>query len=191
MLLPCLRSIYSNLGPSIKINGLSLANSYASAPNALVVTRNRGDGLRVNMVTKGVATDAPAPGGAVPRAAKDAVLALDGDGMVRDCNPASEALFKYPRAELVGQHISSVLPEINESKLIHNGRPNPRLHFLSHIGRAFMAVARDGYCFDSQLFLNCLGSPAASELQLIVRPVLAAARTPGRLERSSALQTDM
>jgi hypothetical protein len=125
------------------------------------------------MVTgKDRSNEAPAPDGVISRAAKDAVLALDGDGMVRDCNPASEELFRYPRGKLVGQHISRVLPELDEPALVRDGRPNPRLHFLSHIGRAFMTVARDGHCFDSHLFLNCIGNPSAGQLQLIVRPVL-------------------
>jgi PAS domain-containing protein len=113
----------------------------------------------------------PGPGHPAPLPADDAVLALDGDGMVRDCNQASEALFKYPRGRLLGQHVSMVLPELKESKVLRDGRPNPRLHFLSHIGRAFLVVACDGHTFSGHLFMNCTGAPDTAGLQLTVRRV--------------------
>lgn len=100
-----------------------------------------------------------------------AALTLDARGMVSHCNHAAGVLFKYPPSELVWRHVSLLLPQLANVDLVKDGEPNPRLRFLSRIGRPFQAVARDGKCFAGELYLNVLDATGRGRLSLIVRPV--------------------
>ena len=103
-------------------------------------------------------------------AAKDmAVLTIDADGLVCDCDRACEALFDYSRSELVRHHVSMLLPQLADFTLLENGEPNARLRFLSHVGCGFQAIARGGKIFDSEIFLNHLDNAVRERLSLIVR----------------------
>jgi len=110
--------------------------------------------------------------GAIPAGSEEhvAVLRLDASGMVRDCNRASEALFKYRRSELVWRPVSMLLPQLAAWELVQNGQPNPQLKFLCRISRRFQAVTRDGRQFATELFFNLLNSAGRGGLSLIVRP---------------------
>lgn len=99
-----------------------------------------------------------------------AVLTLDDTGMIRDCNRAGEALFKYRRSELVWRHVSILLPQLADMKLMQDGQPNPRLRFLCRVGRRFQAVTHDMEHFASELFFNVLEKAGRKQLLLIVRP---------------------
>jgi PAS domain-containing protein len=111
--------------------------------------------------------------GALPAsgmAADDAVaLVLDDRGMIQECSGASEDLFGYGPSELVWQHVSLVLPQLAEVRLVENGQLNSRLHFLCGLGGYFRALTRSGEQFASDLFLNDLGKPGSPRLRLIVR----------------------
>jgi hypothetical protein len=98
-------------------------------------------------------------------------LMLDDLGMIRDCNPESEALFKYRRSHLVSQHVSLLLPQLAELELIQKGQPNVRLSFLSRIGHHFQATPRKGERLACKLFFNVLDSTGHGQMLLIVRPV--------------------
>ena len=100
-----------------------------------------------------------------------AVLTLDDHGVVCDCNHGGEVLFKYPRDELVLQHVSLLLPDLAELPPMQNGQINLRMRYLSRIGHHFHGVTRDGSSFASELFLNLLGNKEGIRLTLIVRPV--------------------
>ena len=110
-----------------------------------------------------------ASAGADPTA-EMAVLHVDEHCVIRECNSTSERLFKFPRNELVGRSIYSLLPELQETDLVRDGRPNPRLHFLCRIGRHFQAMTGTGERFASELFLNFLDNSGHHMLSIIVRP---------------------
>ncbi|MCX7173603.1 MAG: hypothetical protein NT159_06725 [Proteobacteria bacterium] len=115
------------------------------------------------------------------RAGEDfAAMTLDDRGMIRDCNRASEMLFRYRRSELVWRHVSMLLPQLAELELMQNGQPNSRLRFLCRSGRHFQAVTQDGGHFASELFLNRLNNTEHGGLSLIVRPALEAAGDGGQ-----------
>lgn len=48
---------------------------------------------------------------AVVRSSRDAILSMELDGRIRTCNAGSEVLFGYAATELVGSHISRLVPE--------------------------------------------------------------------------------
>ena len=106
-----------------------------------------------------------------PAEAATAVLALDEGGIVCNCNSNAEVLFKYCHSELVGCHVSQLLPQLAGVNLIQNGRPNPRIHFLCRIGRQFQGMAQDGEYFAATLLLNVLDTKGCGRIALIVRPI--------------------
>ncbi len=85
-----------------------------------------------------------------------ATLTLDDLGMIRDCSRACEQVLGYLPDELVGRHISMILPQLPNADLVQEGRINPRLAFLCHCAFAFRARRRDGQTFASELFINRL-----------------------------------
>ena len=87
-----------------------------------------------------------------------AVLTLDDLGMIRDCSQVCEQVFGYLPDELVGRHVSTLLPQLPETELVQEGRINSRLAHLCHCAIAFQARHRDGQCFPSELFINRLDS---------------------------------
>jgi PAS domain-containing protein len=97
-------------------------------------------------------------------------LTLDNIGMIRDCTESSEALFRYPRTEMIERHVSLLLPELGAMELVRDGEPNQHLRFQCRIGHRFSAMTRDGQRFPSKLFLNVLDSRGEGRLSLIIRP---------------------
>lgn len=120
----------------------------------------------------------PTPAVAYEEAAP--VLTLDKRGMIRDCNRAGEAFFGYHRREMFWHHVSMLMPELATLDLIVDEQPNPRLRFLSRVGRHFETVARDGTRSTVEVFLNLLDGRGAGRLSLILRPAINAAGMSAR-----------
>ena len=108
-----------------------------------------------------------------------ALLTLNGEGMIRDCDHGGEAIFGYRRSELTWRPISMLLPELAEFELVQGGQANARLRYFCRIGRHFRAVAKDGGGFACEICLNLLDNTGSGRLSLIVRPALAHATAPG------------
>jgi PAS domain S-box-containing protein len=100
------------------------------------------------------------------------VLMLDEHGMICDCNSSCEALFGYDRGELLGEHVSLLLPQLDARELMRDGQPNPRLRFLCRVSHSFQAVSSDAEKFPCDLFLNVINWEGRDCLSLIVHPVL-------------------
>lgn len=99
----------------------------------------------------------PSPSGISDLQAVDLVtLTLDDLGVIRDCSRACEPVFGYLPDELIGRHITVVLPQLPLADLVQEGRINGRLAFLCHCAFAFQARCRDGRIFASELFINRL-----------------------------------
>ena len=48
---------------------------------------------------------------AILEAAVDAIVTINGEGIIGSVNPAAEQLFHYTRDEMVGQNINFLMPE--------------------------------------------------------------------------------
>ncbi len=97
-----------------------------------------------------------------------ATIALDDDGLIKTCSSACEALFGYRSAELLGRHVSLLLPKLEGVALIIGNEINPRLKYLCHCAIPFLARRRDGGIFSGEVFFNRLNN-ADMGLQVIVR----------------------
>jgi PAS domain S-box-containing protein len=97
-----------------------------------------------------------------------ATIALDDEGLIQDCSSTCEQVFGYPRAALLGRHISLLVPKLEGTELVKQNQINPRLAFLCHCAIPFRARQRDGNSFASQLFFNRLDNNK-SGLRMIIR----------------------
>lgn len=102
-----------------------------------------------------------------------AMLTLDDLGIIHDCSQACHDLFGYRPDELVGRHVSHLLPQLPESGLVLDGRINPQIAYLCHCGIAFNAHHRDGRRFLTELFINRLD---AHNVVVLVRRLDASTR---------------
>jgi PAS domain S-box-containing protein len=44
-----------------------------------------------------------------------AIMTIDGDGLIEEFNPSAEKLFGYPRTEVMGENVSKLMPESEQS----------------------------------------------------------------------------
>lgn len=87
-----------------------------------------------------------------------AKITLDDQGIILNCCSTCEKVFGYRRDELKGRHVSALLPSLQDTELVLEERINSRLAFLCRCATPFQARRRDGRCFNSELFINRLGS---------------------------------
>lgn len=92
------------------------------------------------------------------------VLSLDDLGMIRDCSTTSAEAFGYLPDELVGKHVSIILPQLPETGLVQNGKIESRIAHRCRCGFRFEARHRDGRRFGIELFINLLGHDNVSVL---------------------------
>ncbi|TCJ12975.1 PAS domain S-box protein [Parasulfuritortus cantonensis] len=95
-------------------------------------------------------------------------VTLDARGVILDCDAPCERLFGYVRDQIIGRHLSMLLPELANIDLFQNGHLNDKLHFFCHIGRRFLVLHRDGARLAGRLFLTMIGSDDAPGLRVVV-----------------------
>ena len=83
---------------------------------------------------------------AVLKTAIDAIVMIDENGIVQDANPATEAMFGYSAAELIGANVSLLMPEPERSahddylrRYLQGGKPK-----IIGVGRDVIGQRKDG-----------------------------------------------
>lgn len=102
---------------------------------------------------------------------KTPAMTLSIKGIITYCNVSCAKLFGCFSFELIRQHISKFLPQIQEMMLFEGHHLNPRLRFLSHIGYHFQVNRSNGIAFDSKVFFVELGNTSENFIRVIFRPV--------------------
>jgi PAS domain S-box-containing protein len=87
-----------------------------------------------------------------------AKITLNDQGIILNCCSTCEKVFGYRQDELKGRHVSALLPSLQDTELVLEERINSRLAFLCHCATPFQARRGDGRSFNSELFINRLGS---------------------------------
>ena len=115
---------------------------------------------RTNMSTDWF--DRPAPHGslhqlaAMLRSAVDAIISIDQTGLIESINPATETLFGYSAAELIGQNVKILMPEPYRSQ--HDGYIRQYRHTgqrrIIGIGRDVTGRRKDGSTFPMHLSVS-------------------------------------
>jgi PAS domain-containing protein len=100
-----------------------------------------------------------------------AVLTLNNNGTIRECNQAAAELLDCAPTSLTWQHISTIMPQLAEATLMQGERINPNIRFLSHIGYGFEVIGLSGVHFACALFFNEVENFGHQCLRLIIRPI--------------------
>lgn len=116
-------------------------------------------------------TDAPAGDYACQSEKATAVLTLDDNGTIRECNKAAAKLLDCEASKLTWHHISAIFPQLAETALMQSGIINPNLRFLSRIGYQFELVGLSGVHIACALFFNEVEDFGRHCLRLIIRPI--------------------
>ena len=110
---------------------------------------------------------------AIVETAVDCILVIDAVGTIESVNQATERLFGYPAAELLGQNIRMLMPQPD------SGRHDSYLsHYLETgqrrvigIGRETTALRRDGSTFPIELSVSEMSVAGARKFTGIVRDI--------------------
>lgn len=78
-------------------------------------------------------------------------------------------MFRYVRDELIGRHVSLLVPRLAGIKLLHGGIVNPTLAFQCRCGTPFRVVGRDGFDAFCTLFVNLVTLPVGRSVAIIIR----------------------
>ncbi|MBI4695862.1 MAG: PAS domain-containing protein [Gammaproteobacteria bacterium] len=105
------------------------------------------------------------------RAAMFAALALDRFGRIVDCSAEAETMFRSPRDELLGRHVSALIPRLGNDGVIRDGQLDPQIHFLCHCGAPFQARRQDGEHFVSALSVSHLRTDGRDVIRVMIREV--------------------
>lgn len=85
--------------------------------------------------------------------AVDAIITIDGGGVIRSFNPAAERIFGWPADEVIGRNVSMLMPEPDRSA--HNayvqGHEATGERRVIGIGREVLGLRRDGSNFPMHL----------------------------------------
>ena len=90
------------------------------------------------------------------RASPDAILLVEGDGLIRDANPEAEAMFGWSRDELVGESVETLVPRKLRDRHRHHRSGyarNPASRPMG-VGLELEAVRKDGVAFPVEISLG-------------------------------------
>jgi PAS domain S-box-containing protein len=91
----------------------------------------------------------------------DGILTIDNRGIVESYNPAAERIFGYAAAEVIGQHVKMLVPDLHhgEHDSAISGALRPGNAELTEIGREVTGRRKNGSTFPLELAVSevCLG----------------------------------
>jgi PAS domain S-box-containing protein len=93
---------------------------------------------------------------AMLQSAVDAIISIDGLGIIESINPATEKLFGYTAGELIGQNVKMPMPEPYQSQhdsYIRQYRHTGKRRIIG-IGREVMGQRKDGSTFRMHLSVS-------------------------------------
>ncbi|CAG0961988.1 hypothetical protein MTYP_00781 [Methylophilaceae bacterium] len=100
--------------------------------------------------------------------AQVAILWLDDNGFVRDCNMTAIKLLGCHPADKTLRHISTFLPQLRNMELLQDSHLNPYLRYVAHVGHQFEVLTASGARLCGELFFSEVERPAPHALRLII-----------------------
>ncbi|MGC2856383.1 PAS domain S-box protein [Novispirillum sp. DQ9] len=123
---------------------------------------------------------------AVLDAAVDAIVTIDGRGVIRSVNPAALTMFGYDRDDLLGRKVDALMPPADAGRhddYMRNYAETGRAKIIGS-GRQLMARRRDGSEFPVELTLSEVNLPGERLYTGILRDVSRRAEAERRLRVS-------
>jgi hypothetical protein len=96
-------------------------------------------------------------------------LWVDDKGKILELCERIPAMFGFRRDELIGQHISLLLPDLADTELLCADAVNPRLAYRSRCCIPFRAIARNGRVSNYILFMRVVKFRVEHALAIILR----------------------
>jgi PAS domain S-box-containing protein len=131
----------------------------------------------------------PITAAAVLEVAPEAIVIVGADGAIRAANAAATRLFGYPREELVGRPVDTLLPE--RARTLHAGHradyfAAPAARPMGR-GLALRARRKDGTAFPVEISLRCVDGEAGRLAIAFVTDVTERTRAERRLRTEFAV----
>lgn len=122
---------------------------------------------------------------AVIDAAVDAIVTMDEEGIVEAVNPATERIFGFAAAEVIGQNVQMLVPtgfnmEDDEYLLGYTGDGGRK---IVHTGREAQGLRKDGTAFPLHISIGELRIDDRRLFAGIARDITALKRTEGQISR--------
>jgi PAS domain S-box-containing protein len=121
-------------------------------------------------------------------AAPDAIVIVDGGGLIRMVNRQTETLFGYPRSELLGSPVETLMPE-----RFRSGHVGERLGYQAHprtrpmgIGLELFGRRKDGREFPVEISLSPMKSDGQPLVISTIRDITARKQVEERLRAAAA-----
>jgi nitrogen-specific signal transduction histidine kinase len=99
-----------------------------------------------------------------------AIITLDNNGYIRDCNTAAARLLGNSSTNIARQPISNFVPQFAEMALLKDDMINPKLRYLSRIGCQFDLIGSKGVHISCALYFNEIEDYGQRCLRLIIKP---------------------
>jgi len=100
--------------------------------------------------------------------AQRAILWLDVNGYVGDCNLTAVKMLGCPSRSQKPLHVTALLPQLKEMKLIVGSHLNSHLRYIAHLGHRFEVFSLRGARFEGELFFSEIEQPAPHAFRLII-----------------------
>jgi PAS domain S-box-containing protein len=122
---------------------------------------------------------------AVLESATEGIILIDAAGRITLVNAAAERMFGYPRRDLLGQPLETLLPErMRRVHVTHRAGyfAEPRIRPMG-VGLELSGRRRDGTEFPVEISLSHVGSPGAGVAIAFITDITERKRVEGQLQR--------
>jgi len=122
----------------------------------------------------------------------DGIITLDTrSGIIETVNPAAKRMFGYPAAEIIGQNVSQLIPELdsdqgNNSLEYYSASEEAR---ASGLGREVMGRRKDGRTFPMEIAVSEMWLDGQRHFTGILRDITVRKQTEAALLKAGALQS--
>lgn len=97
-----------------------------------------------------------------------AILWLDADGYISDCNLTAVKVLACPADADQPLHVTALLPQLKEMKLNEGCHLNSHLRYIAHLGHRFEVFSVRGTRYEAELFFSEVEQPAPYAFRLII-----------------------
>lgn len=99
-----------------------------------------------------------------------ASVVIDENGLIESIDAAGPNFLGSASIFLKARHISILIPEFNQFTLLRNDEINPRLKFLTRIGKSFQVNKFNGGCMLCRMCVHLVERSGMHLVRIMLRP---------------------